>query len=136
MIYLLEGLDQETKDELFNALFGHDAGSDRYYIHETKDGLYHGNKDAYNELEHQNREHGDINDLVEEHLSIEVSKVYLISNTNYYSMDKIMAERELNKVRNTYLINLNFNVMTFDNVRKKMNEVEEKYYIIEVEIKG
>lgn len=133
MIYLLEGLDQETKDELFNALFGHDADSDRYYIHEIEDGLYHNNnKNTYNELEHQNREHGDINDLVKKLLS----KVYLISNTNYYSMDKAMAERELNKIRNKYLVNLNFNVMTFDNVRKKMDEVEEKYYIIEVSLKN
>lgn len=133
MIYLLEGLDQETKDELFNALFGHDAGSDRYYIHETKDGLYHGNKDAYNELEHQNREHGDINDLVEEYLG---RKAYLISNTNYYSMDKIMAEQKLNAIRNSHLKNINYAVTSFDSIRKKMDEVEEKYYIIKVGIKG
>ena len=133
MIYLLEGLDQETKDELFNALFGHDAGSDRYYIHETKDGLYHGNKDAYNELEHQNREHGDINDLVEEYLG---RKAYLISNTNYYSMDKIMAEQKLTAFRNSHLKNINYAVTSFDSIRKKMDEVEEKYYIIKVGIKG
>ena len=133
MIYLLEGLDQETKDELFNALFGHDAGSDRYYIHETKDGLYHGNKDAYNELEHQNRELGDINDLVEEYLG---RKAYLISNTNYYSMDKIMAEQKLNAIRNSHLKNINYAVTSFDSIRKKMDEVEEKYYIIKVGIKG
>lgn len=133
MIYLLEGLDQETKDGLFNALFGYESYSDRYYII-YEDGLYlHGNKNTYDEIGNQNREHGDINDLVEEYLG---RKAYLISNTNYYSMNKIMAERELNKVRNSYLVNLNFNVMTFDNVRKKMDEVEEKYYIIEVTIKG
>lgn len=134
MIYLLENLDQETKDNLFNKLLGYDADSDRYYIRITEDNAFvHGNKNTYNEMGHQDKRHGDINDLVEEHLG---RKAYLISNTNYYSMDKIMAERELNKIRNKYLVNLNFNVMTFDDVRKKMNEVEEKYYIIEVEING
>lgn len=133
MIYLLEGLDQETKDELFNALFGYESYSDRYYII-YEDGLYlHGNKNTYDEIGNQNREHGDINDLVEEYLG---RKAYLISNTNYYSMDKIMAEQKLNAFRNSHLKNINYAVTSFDSIRKKMDEVEEKYYIIEVEIKG
>lgn len=131
MVFLLGALSQRTKDNLFNKLFGYNADSDNYYIIYKDNKYSHGSKPHYDKMGYKDIPHGDVIFLLLEVLG---RKAYLISNTNYYSMDKTMAERELNKIRNTYLVNLNFNVMTFDDVRKKMNEVEEKYYIIEVSL--